>query len=149
MAVELILMEDVKDLGGIGDTVKVADGYARNYLIPRKLATKVTPGILRQLESRKRVKKEKLEAEVVGAEALAAKITKHSISIPVQATEEDKLYGSITTNQVAEALQEMDFDIDPKQIVLDDAIKELGVYDVEIRLHRDVSAVVKLWVVKA
>jgi large subunit ribosomal protein L9 len=142
-------MEDVKDLGKIGETVRVADGYARNYLIPRKLATKVTPGILRQLESRKRIKLERLEAEIAGAEGLASKISKHSVSIPVQATEEDKLYGSITTHQVAEALQDMDFDIDAKQVVLADAIKELGVYDVEIKLHDEVSAVIKLWVVKA
>jgi large subunit ribosomal protein L9 len=149
MPVELILLNNVQDLGRIGETVRVADGYARNYLIPRGLATKASPGALRQLESRKAQLQAIYEAEVDGARILASTIEANSVSIPVQAGEDGKLYGSVTTAQIVDAFAEMDVNLERKQVILADPIKELGVYNVEIKLHDEVNVYAKVWVVKA
>ena len=149
MAVELILLNNVQDLGRIGETVRVADGYARNYLIPRGLASKASPGALRQLEARKAQLQAIYESEVEAARALAGTIETNSASIPVQAGEDGKLYGSVTTAQIVDAFAEMDVQLERKQVILADPIKELGVYNVEIRLHEEVNVYAKVWVVKA
>lgn len=149
MAVELLLLEDVQDLGQLGDTVRVAEGYARNYLIPQKLATKVTRSALAQLEKKKIKRREEYEQNLAAAQMLAEELSQASVSIPVQATEDDKLYGSVTNIQIAEALEEMDIHIDRKQIALPDAIRELGVYNVDIHLHPEATATLKVWVVKS
>ena len=149
MAVELILLNNVQDLGRIGETVKVADGYARNYLIPRGLATKASPGAMRQLEARKQHLQEIYEAEVDGARTLATTVEANSVSIPVQAGEDGKLYGSVTTTQIVDAFAEMDVTLERKQVILAEPIRELGVYNIEIKLHDEVSVFAKVWVVKA
>ena len=149
MPVELILLNNVQDLGRIGETVKVADGFARNYLIPRGLATKASPGALRQMEARKQHFHELYEAEVDTARLLAVTVETNSVSIPVQAGEDGKLYGSVTTSQIVDAFAEMDVKLERKQVILADAIKELGVYNIEIKLHDEVSVFAKVWVVKA
>jgi large subunit ribosomal protein L9 len=149
MAVELILMSNVEDLGRIGDTVRVADGYARNYLVPRGLASKMTAGTRRQLEAKKKRLDEEYARDVEASRELAERIAENSVNIPVQASEDEKLYGSVTAQQIADALQEMELDIHRRQVALAEPIRELGVYPVEIHLHPEVTATVKVWVVKA
>jgi large subunit ribosomal protein L9 len=149
MAVELILLDDVKDLGVIGDQVKVSDGYARNYLLPKKLAAKVTAGNMRRLEAKKLALQKEHEERVAVARALAEKIASTSVTITAEAGEEDKLYGSITTTQIAEALTEQGVEVDRHAVLLEEPIRQLGVYDVNIHLHSEVQAKVKVWVVRA
>lgn len=149
MPIELILLNNVQDLGRIGETVKVADGYARNYLIPRGLASKASPGALRQLTARKQQLEELYAAEVDGARTLATTVETNSVSIPVQAGEDGKLYGSVTAAQIVDAFAEMDVVLERKQVVLAEPIRELGVYNVEINLHDEVNVFAKVWVVKS
>lgn len=149
MAVELILMENVENLGKIGEVVNVADGYARNYLLPRNLAAKATPGAVRQLEKRKEQMQQEYEQQVASAQELAEKISKASVTIPVQAGEDEKLYGSVTNKQIADALAEMNIHLDRRKIALAEPIRQLGVYPVEIHLHEEVTTTVKVWVVSA
>lgn len=149
MAVELILIEDVKDLGRLGDRVRVADGFARNYLLPRKLAAAVSPGVMRRLESRKLEMQKEHEQRLAVAQAMAEKIAKLSVSLTVEAGENDKLYGSVSSVQIAEALTVQGVEIERSAILLDEPIKELGVYTVNVRLHDTVQAALKVWVVRA
>jgi len=149
MAVELILLGDVENVGRLGDRVRVADGFARNYLLPRKLAAPVTAGTLRRLEARKLLMQKEHEERVAVARAMAEKISKLSVSLTVEAGENDKLYGSVTTVQIAEALAAQGIDVDRTAVLLDEPIKELGVYTVAIRLHDEVETPLKVWVVRA
>ncbi len=149
MAVELILIEDVKDLGRLGDRVRVAEGFARNYLLPRKLAAAASPGILRRLESRKLQMQKEHEERLAVAQAMAEKIAKLSVSLAVEAGENDKLYGSVSSVQIAEALAAQGVEVERAAILLAEPIKELGVYTVNVRLHDDVQAALKVWVVRA
>jgi large subunit ribosomal protein L9 len=149
MAVELILIEDVENLGRLGDRVRVADGFARNYLLPRKLAAAVSPGTLRRLEGRKLQMQKEHEERLAVAQAMAEKIAKLSVSLTVEAGENDKLYGSVSSVQIAEALAAQGVEVDRPAILLDEPIKELGVYTVNIRLHDDVQAALKVWIVRA
>ena len=149
MAVELILTDKVSDLGDIGDIVKVSDGYARNYLIPKKLASKATPGVLRQVEVKKRRLQDDYERDVTECRERAEEISKLSITIPMQTGDDDKLYGSVTAQQILDALKEMNIEVDRKQVVLPEPIRELGVYSVDIYLHREVTTSLKVWIVKA
>lgn len=148
-AVKLILLDNVRNLGKIGETVTVKPGYARNFLMPRGLATTATSGALRQLEAKKARLEEEYEAERQAASEQAAKLQDISVTIPVQAGEDEKLYGSVTTIQIAESLKEIDFDIDRRDILLDEPIRQLGMFDVEVGLHPEVTATIKVWVVKA
>ncbi|OGV63855.1 MAG: 50S ribosomal protein L9 [Lentisphaerae bacterium RIFOXYB12_FULL_65_16] len=145
---ELVLVDDVEGLGRLGDYVRVADGYARNFLLPRKLAAAVTPDVLRQLEGKKLRLQKEHEQRVAVAQAMADKIGKLSVTIAVEATDDDKLYGSVTQMQIVEALAKEGIEIEREAVVLADPIKELGVYNVDVRLHADVQAAVKVWVVR-
>ena len=149
MAQELILLEDVEGLGTFGERARVAEGYARNYLLPRKLAARVTPENLKQLELRKQKMQEEYEQRVSVAESLAERISRISVTIPMQAGENDKLYGSVTAAQVVDALSEEGIQIDRHNVVLDEPIRELGVYTVTLQLHPQVQTSVKVWVVRA
>lgn len=149
MAIELILIEDVDGLGKIGDRVKVADGYARNYLIPRKLADKINPGNLRILEAKKLRLQKEYEERVNVARTLAEKIAALSLNIPVQAGEDDKLYGSVTATQVLTALEKEGITLEKHTLVLEEPIRALGVYTIELNLHAEVKAALKIWVVRA
>lgn len=149
MAVELILIEDVEELGKLGDQVRVADGYARNYLLPRKLAVSVTSANMRRLEAKKLRLQQEHEERFEVAKTVAEKISQESVTIAVQASEEDKLYGSVTAVQVVEALAEGGITIDRHAVLLEEPIKELGVYSVDISLHADVQTTLKVWVVRA
>ncbi len=149
MPVELVLLEDVKDLGQLGDRVKVADGYARNYLLPKKLAAPLTPTVLQQLEARKLRLQKEYEERVAVARAMADKLSRQSLTIAVQADEEDKLYGSVGPQQIVQALAEEGIEVERHAVQLEEPIRELGVYSVELRLHPEVESTVKVWVVRA
>jgi large subunit ribosomal protein L9 len=144
---EVILREHVDNLGRRGEVVKVADGYARNYLLPRKLALPATDGNKKQIE-RERAKFEVKEAEERKvAEALSERLGNLEVAIARKVGETEALYGSVTSADIAEALAAKGFEIDRRKVQLADPIKKLGTFDVPIKLHRDVVALVKLQVV--
>lgn len=149
MSVQLILLEDVADLGKIGDQVHVSDGYARNYLFPRKLAALVTPGVLKRIEKRKLELQKEHEERIAVAQAMAEKMSKISLEIKVAAGENDKLYGSVTAQQIVEAAAAQGLELDKNAIVLEDGIRELGARDVEVKLHAEVRGTLKVKVVRA
>jgi large subunit ribosomal protein L9 len=149
MALELILLEDVEDLGKAGEKINVASGYARNYLIPKGLAEKVTPGALRQIEARKDRIEAKRKDDLEASQALAKKLEETEVTISMQAGEDEKLFGSVTAHMIADALKEQDIEVEQRRIHLDEPIKELGVFNVEIKLHSEVEGTVKVWVVRA
>src|SRR5262245_13355642 len=135
---EVILRDHVENVGKRGEVVKVADGYARNYLLPRKLALVATPGNLKQVE-RERVKLDFKEAqEKTSAEAIAARMGMIEIVISRKVGETEALYGSVTSADIAEALAKKGFDIDKRKIGLREPIKKLGDVTVPVKLHREV-----------
>jgi large subunit ribosomal protein L9 len=146
--VSLILLDDVEKLGLAGDEVHVAPGYARNYLIPQGLAAKATPGTLRLIESRKAMIAERRAQALADAKAAAEKLASVEISIAMQATDDDQLFGSVTARMVADELNKLGFAVEHSRITIEPAIKTLGGYDVAVKLHAEVSANVKVWVVR-
>ncbi|TAJ97322.1 MAG: 50S ribosomal protein L9 [Candidatus Manganitrophaceae bacterium] len=146
---KVILREDVDKLGRMGDLVNVADGYARNYLLPRNMAAVATSHNIRSLEHEKRVIADKIKKEKMAAEEHAKKISAISVSIPAQVGEEGKLFGSVTSKDIADAIAAQGFEIDKKKIVLEKPIKEIGTFMVPVKVHHDVTAQVKVEVVKA
>jgi large subunit ribosomal protein L9 len=144
---EVILREHVDNLGRRGDIVKVAAGYARNYLLPRKLALSVSEGNKRQIErERKNAEVRELE-EKSQAEAFAERIAQADIAIARRVGENNTLYGSVTSADVAQALLAKGFEIDKRKITLVDPLKAIGEYSVPVKVHRDVTAQVKVRVV--
>jgi large subunit ribosomal protein L9 len=146
--VEVILLNTVPSLGERGETVKVKPGYARNYLFPRKLALPASESNRRVFKEEEKVLAKRDELEKNNAQQSASKLADVSCTIPVQVGEEDRLYGSVTANDIAKVLKDQGFDIDKKQVVLEEPIKQLGVYTIDVKLHRDISAPIKVWVVK-
>lgn len=147
MSIEVILKEHVEHLGRRGEIVKVADGYARNYLFPRKLALAVTDENKRQIE-RERAKAEAREAvELNEARALAEQIEAVALAIPRRVGENETLYGSVTTADLADALSERGLSIDRRRIQLADPLKALGEHAVPVKIHRDVTATLKVTIV--
>ena len=144
---KLILREDVYNLGRSGELVNVRDGYGRNYLLPRKLAVLANEQNVRQLEHEKAVIEARQAKLRAGAEAQAGKLNAVQVKIARKVGEQDKLYGSVTALDIAEALAAQGQKIDRRHIHLLEPIKAIGSYDVEIRLHRDVTAKVKVEVV--
>jgi large subunit ribosomal protein L9 len=145
---KVILKEDVKHVGKMGQIVDVADGYARNYLIPKGLVTEASTKNIKFLEHEKRIIQEKSKKIRNSAQDLAHRISSLTISIKAKAGEEGKLFGSITTMDVAEALQKEGVEIDKKKISLEEPIKRLGSYTVNIKLHPDVSAPLNIQIVE-
>ena len=144
---EVILREHVEHLGTRGEIVKVADGYARNYLLPRKLALLVTAGNKKQVE-RERTKFEAKESEERGAaEAVAQRMANVEIVIARKVGETEALFGSVTSADIAEALGAKGFELDRRKLQLRDPIKKLGDYEVPVELHRDVMTQIKVKVV--
>jgi large subunit ribosomal protein L9 len=144
---EVILRDHVDNLGRRGEVVKVADGYARNYLLPRKLALIATPGNLKQVE-RERVKFDAKEAEEKGAaEGIAAKMSGLEVVIARRVGETEALYGSVTSSDIADVLASRGFEVDRRKIGLREPIKKLGSYAVPVKLHRDVTVEVPVKVV--
>lgn len=145
---KVILRRNQEGLGEIGKVVEVRDGYARNFLIPQKVAYPFSPGYLKMIENEKRAFEAKVNREVHDAETLAQKLNAVEISIEVQAGEEDKLFGSVTSQMVAEKLAEKGFEVDRRRIELAEPIKMLGNFKVPIRLHQQVLAELSVSVVK-
>jgi large subunit ribosomal protein L9 len=144
---EVILREHVDNLGRRGEIVKVADGYARNYLLPRKLALLVTEGNKKQIE-RERAKFDAKEAEEKKvADAMAARLATVELVIPRRVGETEALYGSVTTADIADALAAKGFEIDRRRLQLADPIKKVSEVDVPVKLHREVTATIKVKVV--
>lgn len=138
---KVILLEDVKSLGKKGEIVNINDGYARNYVLPKKLGLEATANNLNDLKLQKKndekVAKEKLDA----AKALAEELKEKSITVKIQAGVEGKVFGSISSKEIAmETKKQLNMEIDKKKIVIPDAIKSLGTYNVNIKLHKDVMA---------
>ena len=144
---EVILREHVENLGRRGDVVKVADGYARNFLLPRKLALSVTEQNRKQIERERKVAEARELAERQDAEAVAQKLAAVEIVLARRVGEHDTLYGSVTSADIAEALAEKQFDIEKRKIVLPDPLKQVGEFEVAVRIHRDVPAHVKVKIV--
>lgn len=145
---EVILRDHVEHLGNRGEIVKVADGYARNYLLPRKLALPATEGNKKRVE-RERRQFEAAEAEQrSAAEAIASRLTAIDIAIARRVGDNDTLYGSVTNADIAETLKEKGFDIDRRKILLPDPLKALGEVTVPVKLHRDVTAQLRVQVVR-
>jgi large subunit ribosomal protein L9 len=147
MPVEVILTEDVSTLGHAGQVVRVRPGYARNYLIPQGKALLATKGRVRELEHKKRVIEEKIRKEVTGYEAVARSLADIKLEFQVLAGAEGKLFGSVTNADVAARLAEQGIKLDRRKIELHEPIKKLGEYELTIRLHRDVSAPIRVKVV--
>jgi len=145
---KIILLKDIDKLGSKGDIVEVKDGYARNYLIPKGFALEATPYNLEVFEKKKRQEEIKYEKRKKEALVLAEKISHLSLTLPVQAKEDEELYGSVNQKMISKALKEEGYDIDEEKIVLPEPIKKLGIYNIKLKLHPEVEAEFKLWVVK-
>ena len=146
---EVILMQSVDNLGQMGDTVSVARGFARNYLVPKGLAVLATEGHRKLVAEHMKLESKRDDLRKASAEELAAKLGELSCTITVQAGDDDKLFGSVGPREIAEALKTENNDFDHKQVVLEEAIKQLGVYSVSVKLHSEVAVTAKVWVVKA
>lgn len=145
---EVILREHVENLGRRGEIIKVADGYARNYLLPRKLALTVTDANRKLIERERKVVEAREAEEKTAAEALAARIAGAEVSIARRVGESDVLYGSVTTADITAALEAQQIKIQKRQVHLAEPIKQLGDFDVPVRLHREVTATLKVHVIK-
>jgi large subunit ribosomal protein L9 len=145
---KVVLRQTFEQLGQLGDVIEVKEGYARNYLFPRKIAYPATAGYLKTLEEEKKQLARRQQKELRTAEKLGADLEKVSLTIPMKVGEEDKLFGAVTPQMIAEHLAEKGFEVDKRKIELGDQIKTLGVYSVDVRLHSNVTAKVKVWVVK-
>ena len=145
---EVILNKDVERIGKIGQVLKVKDGFARNFLIPNGLAVPVNSTNLKKLEEEKQRKILQLEKLKKEAEQLNAKLSGFSLTIPVLVQEEEKLYGSISAAELVSALKEEGIEIDKNKIILDQPIKSLGIYEVPVKLHPEITAKIKVWIVK-
>lgn len=137
---KVVLTEDVKSVGTMGSVVNVSDGYARNFLIPRKFAVEANLKNVKALEHEKKKIEEKIKKVKGSAQALAERLSALTISLRAKTGEEGKLFGSITTMDIAEALKKEGLDIDKKKIVLDEQIKKLGSYKAGVKVHSDVTA---------
>ncbi len=145
---KVILLKDIETLGSAGEVVEVKNGYGRNFLIPRNEALVATTANMAQFKSRRKQQETLAERDRRAAEALAKKLETESITAQVKVGEEDRLFGSVTAQNIAELLDEKGYEIDRRAIHLEDPIRELGVYNIDVRLHPEVAAAVKLWVVK-
>lgn len=145
---KVILRQNYNNLGEVGETVNVKDGFARNFLIPRKIAYIALDGNVKALEEEKKNIDKKKAQELASAETLAAELEKVSITIPVQVGEEDKIFGSVTNQMIADALKAKNYNIDRRKIEIDEPIKALGIYGISVKLHPSVSAKIKVWVVR-
>jgi large subunit ribosomal protein L9 len=146
---EVILRQAVESLGKPGDVVKVSNGYARNYLLPHGVAFEATPGNLKRIQ----LERDRLDAAEnerrTAAQGLAEKLEQVQLTFSARVGEEGKLFGSVTSADVAQQLEAQGFHIEKRQIDLHEPIKALGVYRIPIRLHADVKPEIRVWVIKA
>ena len=145
---KVILNKDVSGLGKEGSVHKVKDGYARNFLLPRGLALPLSDANLQKFDQMNKKRSEQLEKMRKQAEELKERLSNVSLTMPVLVHEENKLYGSISSLEIEQALKEEGFQIDKSLIKLDEPLKALGIYEVPVELHPEVEAKVKVWVVK-
>lgn len=145
---KVILRQEFGQLGHIGDVVDVKDGYARNYLIPRNIAFLATASSVQRLEEEKKQHVRAIDKEKRASESLAAELEKVSITIQMKVGEDEKLFGSVTSQMIAESLKEKGLTIDKRNIELEDSIKALGIYTVNVKLPGGVIGNVKVWVVR-
>ena len=145
---KVILLKDVEQLGQAGEVVQVADGFGRNFLIPQRQARLATDANVAQFESWHKQNEVAAEREQRAAEAQAKELEKDSLTAVGRVGEEDRLFGSVTNQHISDLLKEKNYNIDRRAIELEEPIRTLGVYNVDVRLHPQVRATVKLWVVK-
>ncbi len=143
---EVILTDDVPNLGEMGDIVDVAPGYGRNYLLPQGLAERATTEKKSQIQHKQRQIEKKKEQQRKEAREILDEIDGISISVPERVAESDRLYGSVTEDDIADVLDQEGFDVEPKDIKLDDVIRELGIYRVPVKLASGIFARVHVWV---
>lgn len=149
MATEVLLLADVEKLGQAGDVVKVADGYARNYLLPKDLAAPVSKEALRRLEKLRKEREELLRIRKAEAKEKAGKLDGSSVTIRARTTDGTALYGSVQLGDVVAVISnDLKVDLDKSQVHIDEPFKETGTFDIAIKLHPEVSATVKLWIVE-
>ena len=144
---QIILTTDVPSLGDAGDVVEVKPGYGANFLIPKGMAIPATSANKNQIEHQRRAIAAKVARDRKDAESLSASLSQVSVTLTRLVGDDDKLFGSVTTKDIASALQDQGYDVDRRKIVLETPIKALGVYDVPVKIHRDVIAQIKVWVV--
>ncbi len=144
---KVVLTENIKALGGVGEVVEVAKGYARNFLIPQGKALEATPGNLAMMDQTKAKRIQSLDRELEGARALAASLEGMSVTIAQRVAEAERLYGSVTAAMIAEALEVKGFEVDKKQLELEEPIKKLGTYEIPVRLAPEVKAQITVEVV--
>ncbi|MBI3189572.1 MAG: 50S ribosomal protein L9 [Ignavibacteriales bacterium] len=145
---KIILRKNFETLGQVGQVVDVADGYARNYLIPKQIAYQATTGNLRALDEEKKQHIYREKKELIHAQKLASELEKISITIPMNVGEDDKLFGSVTAQMIADALQEKGMKLDKRIIDFEEPVKALGIYTASVKLHAEVNGKLKVWVVK-
>lgn len=145
---KLVLIDEVEKLGSAGDVVVVKDGYGRNYLIPQGKAVVATKGAIKAVEENNRQASKKREASMKVSKDLADKLTATSVTVSVTAGEDGKIFGTVTTQQIADALKEKGFDVDRKKITIED-VKALGEYVATVQVQGEIKAEVKVWVVKS
>ncbi|MFH2010844.1 MAG: 50S ribosomal protein L9 [bacterium] len=149
MPMQVILKEDVSNLGQMGDLVSVKRGYGRNYLIPKGLAVEATSRNVKHLEHERRVIDQRREKMREHARSLAQKLAGISVTISKNTTDEDRLYGSVTNREIADALSEEGITIDRRKIEIGEPIRSLGVFTVKVKLSPELTGEVKVWVIKA
>src|SRR3989338_6049251 len=142
---EVILTQDVDKIGKEGQVIKVKDGFARNFLLPQKMAFEASPSNLKKIEQQKKKRLIKFEEEKKKALDMAEQLSKVSCTVNVEVNDLDRLYGSIKETDVVKALSEEGYTFDKKDIVFDKTIEELGIFDIGIKLHPEVTAKVRLW----
>lgn len=145
---KIILRQDYDALGKMGDMVTVKDGYARNFLIPKQIAVLANQKNMKILQEERKTFERQQNKDKKQAEGLAKELEKVSITATVSVGEEDRVFGSVTAQTIADLLKEKGYDIDKKKIHLEEPIKALGIYTVSLKLHQDVDANVRVWVVK-
>ncbi len=145
---KIILRQDYESLGKIGDIVEVKPGFARNFLLPKKIAMTISKGNMKILEEEKRQESLKVNKEKAAAQRLAEGLKKVSLTASVAVGGEDKIFGSVTSQTISDLLKDKGYDIDKKRIVLEEPIKALGIYTINIKLHTEVEGKIKVWVVK-
>jgi large subunit ribosomal protein L9 len=148
MSIEVLLIADVKDLGVEGDIVKVADGHARNYLFPQNLGAPVTEATKRKLAKMQGERENKKKLDLLGASEKATELANLSVTIAVKVAEGEKLYGSIGVGDIAAAIAKQGVELDKSTLVIEEPIKELGVYDIKVQLHPEIETTVKVWIVE-
>ena len=144
----IILMENVEKLGQVGDVVKVKDGYARNYLLPRQLGMPATTGNMKRIEKEKSKRLAIFEAEKKEAEQKAEILSKVSLTIAVEVSDQEKLYGAVSESEILHALEAEGHKIDKKSLVLEKPVDDLGIFEIGVKLHPQVIAKIRLWVTK-